>query len=228
MKWPLILLIAYGAWLLILYMGQDRMIYPGAFADLAARDARPPAGARAVWIEPQPGVRVEAWFVPGEGRSTKNPGPAILITHGNYEVIDEGLWHSNYYAEMGVSSLLVEFRGFGRSGGKPTEAGITADVLAFYDWLAAQPEVDARHIAVHGRSVGGGPAAKLAAERPVAALILQSTFTSIDAMTIRYLAPPSLSRNHWRNDRLIGKLKCPILILHGRDDDIVPPSQAET
>lgn len=220
MRWVALLLALYGCWLLLLYFQQDMLLYPGAGAPLAEAGP-PPPGVESLWIEPEPGVRVEAWFVPGRGCSAESPGPAMIITHGNYEVIDQGLWHARHYAALGVSSLLVEFRGYGRSTGKPSETGITADMLAFHDRLAARPDVDAKRIAIHGRSIGGGAAAQLAARRPPAAMILQSTFTSIDALAARRLAPPALVRDHWRTDGVVARFGRPLLLLHGQDDDII-------
>lgn len=226
MRWLLLILALYGFWLLFLYVSQDLLLYPGAGAPLAD-DGPPPSGVESLWIEPEPGVRVEAWFVPGRGCSAESPGPAVIITHGNYEVIDQGLWHAQHYAALGVSALLVEFRGYGRSTGKPSEAGITADMLAFYDRLAGRPDVNGKRIAIHGRSIGGGAAAQLAARRPAAALILQSTFTSIDAMAARRLVPGFLVRDHWRTDAVVAKYDRPLLILHGERDDIISASYSK-
>jgi fermentation-respiration switch protein FrsA (DUF1100 family) len=226
MRWVVLILAMYGLWLLFLYFKQDQLLYPGAGAPLA--DAGPPpAGVESLWIEPEPGVRVEAWFMLGRGRSAESPGPAVILTHGNYEVIDQGLWHARHYVALGISALLVEFRGYGRSTGAPTEAGITADMVAFFDRLAARPEVDAKRIVIHGRSIGGGAAAQLAARRTPAALILQSTFVSMDALAARYLAPPPLVRDHWRTDVVVSKLDRPLLLLHGRSDEIIRASNSE-
>lgn len=224
-----LLLFLYALWLGFLYFNQDRMIYPGAFAELAPKTPHYPDGIayESVWIEPQPGVRVEAWFAAGDGRSLGSPGPAVILTHGNYEVIDQGCWHAQEYRRMGLSVLLVEFRGYGRSTGRPTQAGITADMVAFYDWLAARPEVNPRRIAIHGRSIGGAAAAQLAALRPAAALILQSTFRSADSLTWSYLAPPFLLRDSWRTDSMVCKYERPLLLLHGGGDTLIPPSHSE-
>lgn len=226
MRWVMLILALYGFWLLFLYFNQDKLLYPGAGAPLA--DVGPsPTGIESLWIEPEPGVRVEAWLVPGRGCSAESPGPAVIITHGNYEVIDQGLWHARHYAALGVSALLVEFRGYGRSTGTPTENGITADMVAFHDLLAGRPDVDAKRIVIHGRSIGGGAAAQLAVRRTPAALILQSTFTSIDALASRYLAPPPLIRDHWRTDAVVAKFDRPLLLLHGRSDEIIPAANSQ-
>ncbi len=224
-----LLLLAYALWLGFLYFNQDQMLYPGAFAELAPKAPSYPEGMNyeSVWIEPEPGVRVEAWFARGDGRSAERPGAAVMLTHGNYEVIDRGTWHAQEYRRMGISVLLVEYRGYGRSTGQPTQSGITADMVAFYDWLAARPEVDPKRIVMHGRSIGGAAAAQLAARRPCAAMILQSAFRSADSMTWGYLAPPFLLRDSWRTDSVISKFESPLLLLHSRADGIIPASHSE-
>lgn len=223
------LFVLYALWLAFLYCNQDQLLYPGAFAELAPAKPNYPAGMgyESVWIEPEPGVRVEAWFAAGEGRTRSTPGPAVILTHGNYEVIDTGTWNAQGYRRMGFSVLLVEFRGYGRSIGRPTQAGITADMVAFYDRLAARPEIDPRKIVIHGRSIGGAAAAQLAAARPPAALILQSSFRSADSMTWGYFAPPLLLRDSWRTDAVVAKLNCPLLLLHGMGDNLIPPSHSQ-
>src|SRR5262245_11704758 len=75
MRWVVLILALYGGWLLLLYFNQDMLLYPGAGAPLAEAGP-PPTGVESLWIEPEPGVRVEAWFVPGRGCSADSPGPA--------------------------------------------------------------------------------------------------------------------------------------------------------
>lgn len=96
-----------------------------------------------------------------------------------------------------------------------------ADAVRFRDWLTAQPEVDGR-IIYHGLSLSGGVAAALATERPPAPLILECTFTSMEAMAHRHLLPGFLCRHPFRTDRVIAQLNCPILIMHGRRDNTIP------
>lgn len=224
-----LLLIAYALWLGFLYFNQDGLLYPGAFANLADETPRYPnvGGYESVWIEADAGVRVEGWFVRGDACTAEKPGPAVILTHGNYEVIDDGSWHAEEYRRMGISVLLAEYRGYGRSLGKPTEAGITRDMVAFFDWLAKQPEIDPNRIILHGRSIGGAAVAQLAARRAAAALILQSSFRSAASMTSGYFAPSFLLRDSWRTDTVVKKIQIPLLLLHGRSDRLIPPSHSE-
>jgi hypothetical protein len=117
---------------------------------------------------------------------------------------------------------MPEYRGYGRSAGSPSQAAIREDNVHFYDQIAKRADIDPDRIVFHGRSLGGGIAADLAAHRAPNALILQSTFASLVAMTHRYLAPGFLLKHPFRTDRLVAKTKAPILIFHGAHDGIIP------
>jgi fermentation-respiration switch protein FrsA (DUF1100 family) len=223
--WPLlrILLIAYTVWLVGLYWRQDSLLFPSSFAP-DVRKQKPPKTAEQVWISDEDGNKVEAWFLPPLELKEDKPYPVVIFFHGNAEVIDFYAREMYPYRELGIGVLLPEYRGYGRSGGKPGQKNIAADMRQFYDWLVKRPQVDKSRIFYHGRSVGGGMACQLAADRPPAALILQSTFTSVAAMARRFLAPPFLLRHPFYNDHVVRKLSCPIFITHGSHDAIIPVS----
>lgn len=171
---------------------------------------------------------VEAWFVPGDGASAERPGPAVIYAHGNAEVIDPlPLWLAPYRA-MGISVLLPEFRGYGRSAGAPSERAIREDLVAFHDRLAARPEVDASRIALHGVSLGGGAVTQLARERRPAAMILQSTFTSVaDVAWELYRAPRIFIVDRFDTLCVLRDTDTRALIVHGRRDTLIPFAHAE-
>ena len=132
----------YATWLIAACSLQEKLMYPGAGAVMVDYTEPPiPAGWEQWWIDPQPDVRVEAWFAPGRGRSAESPGPAVIVGHGNYEIIDFGDYFAEQFAERGISCLLVEFRGFGRSTGSPSHDSITFDFVAYYDRLVARPDL---------------------------------------------------------------------------------------
>lgn len=165
---------------------------------------------------------VEGWLLPGEGVSKERPGPAVIFAHGNGELIDH--WPEPLAAlrRMGVSVLLPEYRGYGRSPGWPSQDAITEDYVKFYDLLAARPEVDRSRIAFFGRSLGGGAVCSLALRRRPRAMILMSTFSSVTRMARRYLVPSFLVRDPFDNLTAVSQLNIPLLIVHGRDDSLVP------
>ena len=120
-------------------------------------------GGEVIWLDVE-GNRVEAWFMPARqtGRA-----PLIINTHGNGELIDQWAERVGPLRDAGYGVLLVEYPGYGRSGGKPSDDSITATMLAAYDWAANDPRVDPRRIVAHGRSMGGGAAGQLADRKSV-------------------------------------------------------------
>lgn len=219
-------LLLFSAYQIFLAFMQDRLIYPGAFARLGAPHAQLPDGVEQLWIEADPGVRVEGWYWSAAGASAAARRPAVLIAHGNYETIDDGEYHAQRLHALGLSVLLVEYRGYGRSAGRPTQAGIGRDLLAMQAWLCARPEVDAGRVVYYGRSLGAAAVVQLAADRPPAALLLESTFSSMDSMALRRWAVPLLLRDHWRTDLVLPRLGCPIQLLHGRQDAVIPVEES--
>ena len=122
--------------------------------------------------------------------------------------------------------LLVEYPGYGRSEGSPSQASISEAMLTAYEWARHDPRVDASRIIPYGRSLGGGAAAIVAIKRPVPALILRSSFSSVAAFAQGFGAPRFLVRDPFDSVSAVKSFKGPVLILHGDRDDIVPPHHA--
>ncbi len=170
------------------------------------------------------GSRIEAWWRPAATSSATSPAPAVLVFHGNGELIDDGLEFSDAWHALGVSVLLVEYRGYGRSEGVPGLTACQSDAVEWYDRLAAEPGVRTDFIVSYGYSLGGIFAAEVAAQRPVAAIALESTVSSLrqaardrgvwllftherfDLEAILHALPPAK----------------PVLITHGSADEVVP------
>ena len=183
-------------------------------------------GLERLWHESDEG-RVEAWFLPGDGVSAQSPGPVVVFAHGNAELIEQWPEVLEPYRRMGVSLLLPEYRGYGRSAGTPSERAIRDDLLAFFQRLVDRPDVDAGRIVLHGRSLGGGAVCALAAEHTPAALILQSTFTSVPDVARRWLVPRLLLPDRFESLPIVRRLDCPVLVVHGRRDRVVPFSHGQ-
>ena len=198
-----------GAWMGL----QRRVIYP--------RPQRPeppqlPAGTETVWLGRDEDV--EAWFLAPAPSSS--PFPVVMFMHGNGELIDDHADVLELTGE-GLGVLLVEYPGYGRSGGRPNERSITAAVVAAFDYLGAQPRVDAERIVAYGRSIGGGAACALAAVRPVAALVLESSFTRLADLMPRFV-PRALMLDRFDNLAVVAAGGAPVLVLHGERDRIIP------
>ena len=225
-------LLVYLVIAIVLYLGlvgcvQRSILFPHRMIPANLHEA-PREGVEVIHLKPQDlgGGSVEAWFIPGRGVSAEAPGPVVLYAHGNGELIDYWDDELTRYTELGVSVMLVEYRGYGRSAGKPTQKAITRDFVAFYDLAIARPEVDKARVVFHGRSLGGGAMAALAREHKPAALILESSFTSVRAMAARFLVPWFLVLDPFDTRATLRTLDAPVLILHGDNDEVIPVAQA--
>lgn len=175
------------------------------------------------WLDTDQGP-VEGWLLPGKGATPSAPGPAVMLAHGNRELIDDYLQRAGAYQCIGFTVMLGEYRGYGRSAGAPSRDRIRSDFLRFYDRLAAQPGVDADRIVFHGRSLGAAVLCDLLQQRPAAAVILESTFTSIKAMA--HGAPEFLLPDNYDALAALSEYRRPVLIIHGRHDEVVPVRHA--
>ncbi|MDH5490349.1 MAG: alpha/beta hydrolase [Myxococcales bacterium] len=222
----LLLLLLLGALVLGILKVQRLMLFPryATLQDLSAAEAID--GLERIWIESEEGP-VEAFFIPGEGVSADAPGPVVLFAHGNGELIDHWPEAMRGYRRMGLSVLLPEYRGYGRSAGSPSQAAITEDLLAFHDLLLERSDVDRSRIVYHGRSLGGGAVCALAALREPKAMILMSTFTSVREMAQRYLLPAFLVLDPFENEAVVRGLDAPLLLVHGTRDRLIPIRHAE-
>ncbi len=168
------------------------------------------------------GEVVHGWYVP----ATRNRG-TVLFCHGNGGNISHRLETLRIFNELGMNTLIFDYRGYGQSTGSPSEARTYADGQACWDWLLQHGETPGR-IVLMGRSLGGAVAAKLVllvgAPSP-AALVLESSFTSVPDMGARlypYLPVRALSRFSYDTLALLSDISCPILVAHSPEDDIIP------
>jgi uncharacterized protein len=151
--------------------------------------------------------------------------PLVIYFGGNAEEVTEYAPGAPVvYGNRAV--LLVNYRGYGRSTGRPGETAMVGDALELFDWAARHPAIDAQRIAVHGVSLGTGVAVQLAAARPVRCVILTSPFTSatdIAREIYSWLPVALLMRHPFDSARVAPSVKAPALMLVGEADAIVPP-----
>jgi len=216
---PVLLLVAWFAlrWL------QVWGTFPNPPAAAGRPDAVKAAHGEVLWIEAD-GARIEAWFLPAS--ATTSAAPLVIYAHGNGELIDFWVEQFAPMRAAGVNVLLVEYPGYGRSRGGPSERNVTATLVAAYDQAVRDPRVDPARIVGYGRSLGGGAIAQLAARRPMAALVLESTFTSLTDIVRGFGIPDWLMVNHFDSRAALADFQGPVLLLHGTRDVNIPVTHA--
>lgn len=178
-----------------------------------------------VWFAAADGVKLHGWYVPGEPG-----GPVLLFCHGNAGNIShriDNLWH---FHRLGLSVLIFDYRGYGRSEGRASEHGTYNDGRGALAWLrtrAWQPQ----QMIYFGRSLGAGIAVQLALETPPGALVLETPFPSIAAMgwhhnPILYLLLGWALDARYDSFNKIGRVNAPLLLFQGDRDSIVPEPMA--
>ncbi|MBU2536313.1 MAG: alpha/beta hydrolase [Chloroflexi bacterium] len=173
-----------------------------------------------VSFETTDGVQLSGWFVP-----SKSARGVILFCHGNAGNISHRLDSIQIFHQLGLDVFIFDYRGYGQSEGKPTEQGTYKDAEAAWRYLIEERQVKPNEVIIFGRSLGGAVASWLAQSHTPGALILESTFTSlpdIAAGLYPYLPVRLLLRFEYNTAEYLGRVDCPVLIVHSRDDEIMP------
>lgn len=221
-----LLFLALGLCLLvpILRYIESLMLFPGQFSDQVQS---PPPDAEVGWLQ-SPEGRVEYWTLLGAGVTAQTPGPAVIYTHGNGERIDMWPAQMEPYRRLGVTVILAEFRGYGRSAGKPCEEAFAEDLRSLRVALANDSRIDMNRLVYHGRSLGGGALGTLIAEHPPRALILESTFRSFPKVAWdRMYVPSFLLSNRLDTEAALAEYAGPLLVIHGDRDQLIPTHHGE-
>jgi hypothetical protein len=174
------------------------------------------------WLVTEDGVRIHAWHLP-------NPGAprTVLDFHGNGGNLSDRVTLYARWHRMGLAVYAVDYRGYGRSQGTPSEQGLYRDARASWADLTGALAVPPEQIVISGRSLGSGPAVQLATEVRPAALVLESPMTNIPDMArvvYPFLPVSLLVRSRFDNLRKIPDVTCPVLVIHAEQDEIIPPS----
>jgi fermentation-respiration switch protein FrsA (DUF1100 family) len=166
--------------------------------------------------------RLHVWFFPAQ-TDALHTNKVFLVTHGNAGNITHRLDLAETLLDAGGAVLLLEYRGYGQSTGRPSESGFYQDAAAAYDFLLAKG-FTATNIIAFGESLGGAVAAQLAAMKPTGGLILLSTFTSLPDLGSELFPwiPRFLGSLRFNTLERIPKVNVPILIIHSRADTIIP------
>jgi len=224
----LLVVVAYCAMVLYLLVMQPRLIY---LPDLPARglEATPQdigLEYETLWLETEDHERLHAWYVAAPAaRAT------LLFCHGNAGNISHRIESLRIFNALGLNVLLFDYRGYGLSTGTPSETGTYRDADAAWRYLLDARRLAPQEIVIAGRSLGAAVAAELASRTAPAAVVLESAFISVPAMAAEiypWLPPGLPGLYRYDNQARLAQVTRPLLIVHSRDDEIIPVAHAQT
>ena len=221
MIWSIISIavLVYLGLLIIIFVAQPYFIY---FPQKEIFETPDMAGLpyEAVSFEAADGVKLSGWFIPAE-----KPRGVVLFCHGNAGNISHRLASILIFHRLGLSTFIFDYRGYGASEGKPSEKGTCLDAEAAWRYLTEKRNLPPTGIIIFGRSLGGAIATHLAQDHKPKALIIESTFTSVPDIAANlypFLPVRLLSRFDYNAREYIGRINCPVLVIHSTGDDIIP------
>ena len=217
-------IVLYAGFSLMLYVLQDRLVFlphmPGRELDATPQVIR--LDYEDAWIDTADGERLHSWYIPADdARGT------VLFFHGNAGNISHRMESILIFNRLGLNVLIVDYRGYGQSSGKPGEQGSYRDARAAWDYLVGQRRLPPERIVIFGRSLGGGVGAWLASQPGVepAGVIIESSFSSgVDMGKRLYPMLPVrlITRINYPVREYITAVRAPVLVVHSRDDEIIP------
>lgn len=221
----LAVMIAYAAIVLLLFVFQSRLVYlPQIGREITVTPRAYGLDHESVDIRTGDGEILHAWWVPASARAPRGRG-IVLFFHGNAGNISHRLDYLLMFNQLGYATLIVDYRGYGRSSGTPSEQGTYRDALAAWQWLAHKRDAAAQDIVIAGESLGGAVASWLAAQHAPRALLLMSTFTSVPDLAAQlypFMPVRLIARFSYDNLANLRRISSPLLVAHSRDDEIVP------
>lgn len=218
----IIIAVVYVAIIALLYIFQSSFVYYPE-RTFMGDPSRIGLEYETVYFEASDGVELSGWFIPNE-----NDRGVILFCHGNAGNISHRLDSIEIFHQLGLEIFIFDYRGYGQSEGNPSEQGTYRDAEAAWRYLIEQRQVNPNEIIIFGRSLGGGVASWLAQSYQPGALILESTFLSlpdIAATIYPYFPVRLLLRFEYDTGEHLRSVNCPVLIVHSRDDEIMPFTQ---
>lgn len=215
------LALGYTAIVGFVYVIQPKLVY---FPDIGREMGRTPKSIgldfEAIDIATEDSVLLHGWWVPAHA-----PRGTVLLFHGNAGNISHRLDYLRMFHRLQYAVLIIDYRGYGRSTGTPTEQGTYRDAAAAWKWLTEKRGIAPRDIVLFGESLGAAVASWLAARTEPRALVMGSAFTSLVALGAEaypFLPVRLVSRFRYDNLAHLENVDVPVLIMHSRDDDIVP------
>lgn len=215
----------YLVLVLLVFFFQKRMLYM-PYRSMNGSPSDIGLSFRETAFKTSDGVPICGWFV-GQGRGRD----VVLFCHGNAGNISHRLDSFHIFDYLGLDTFIFDYRGYGKSGGSPSEKGTYLDVEAAWKYLVETEHIKPERIILFGRSLGGAVAAHLALKVKAKALVLESTFTSVPdvgAQVYPFLPVRLLSRYRYDTRSILPRIHLPVLVVHSPDDEIIPYSHGKT
>jgi len=221
------LLVAYAVLVLLAWVFQERIAFPAPRGPVPDPRQVGAANGERIELVMRDGTKLAGWYLAPRAPSVDRPGPpwpALLWFYGNGENIASIGAIVRDFQPPGAALLVVDYPGYGGSGGRATEATIYEAADSAYTAVARRPEVDRARIYAYGRSLGSAVASHVAAEHELAGLVLESPFTNAPDIAREHygLFPRFIVRLRLDNLANLRRVRCPVLVFHGTADRLAP------
>ncbi|UCH79899.1 MAG: alpha/beta hydrolase [Nitrospiraceae bacterium] len=213
----LIIAVLFIFFVFIRFLEQRSLYYPYRAIEITPKDIG--IDYEDVMITTSDGVDIHGWFIPANGSDK-----ILLFSHGNGGNISHRLEKIMMLHELNLNILIFDYRGYGKSSGKPTEPGLYLDAEALYMYLLREKAYDPEQIVAYGESLGGAVAIELAKRHTLQRLIIEGSFSSIKDIARTYFPfiPTFLYKTEYDSIQKIQDITVPKLIMHSIDDEIIP------
>jgi fermentation-respiration switch protein FrsA (DUF1100 family) len=214
-----VIMLAGAGFLALLFFNQSKMVFLPQ-REMAASPAAVGLRYEEVSFKARDGVRLHGWFIPSE----RTRG-VVLFCHGNAGNISHRLDSISIFHRLGLSVFIFDYRGYGKSEGEPTEEGTYNDAEGVWNYLTKEKRTAPKSIVIFGRSLGGSIAARTAQDHTAGALILESAFSSFQEAAedvYPWLPVRLLARYDYNTAAFVAQARCPVLIIHSREDELIP------
>ncbi|MDD2714403.1 MAG: alpha/beta hydrolase [Candidatus Wallbacteria bacterium] len=216
-----IIVVTYLISACFLYFFQDKLLFLTTREMYSTTPAIHGIEYKDVYFKTKDGLKLHGWFITG-----KSENPYLLFCHGNAENVSGLLESALQFYQLGLNVLFFDYRCYGKSEGKTiSETGTYLDAEAAWDFMVNELKIPSDKIIIFGRSLGGAVATKLASERTCEALIVESGFYSATeraAELYKWYPIKWMIRNPYESGKNLRSIKCPVLIIHSPDDEIIP------
>jgi uncharacterized protein len=225
----IIIICSIGIIAYVRYLESISVFYPSR--EIEATPAELGLAYEEVYINTKDFVTLHGWLIHARPNASQlsSYNANLIFLHGNAGNIGDRLGKIELFHQLGLNILIIDYRGYGKSTGRPSEKGMYNDALAAYDYLVKRPDIAARPIVAYGASLGGAAAIDLATKRSLSHLIIDSSFSSAaDMAKIIYPSIPSfLIKTKLDSITKVQKVLIPKLFFHSSEDEVVPIALGE-